>query len=117
MIFISKRRFVNFEGCAFNMFTYRTDDPEVIKKLKKSYWYGKDFKEVSEEEHTQAMNDNGVTQYTIEELEEMLAKKKGEVKDNYDELGFNELRNIAKAKGKTWSKTPKREDIIKFLRK
>jgi hypothetical protein len=75
---------------------------------------------VTEEEGEKIQEENKPQTYTIEELEQMLAKKKLEeaenVTDNFDSLSYEELKKLAKAEGMEWDKNPKKIELLEYLR-
>ena len=76
--FISKRRYVNFEGCKFHLFTYRSDDEYKINKLRTGRLYGKDYMEIGSGDNAKEYINKTVGDLNIIELEKLLADKRAE---------------------------------------
>jgi hypothetical protein len=112
--FISKRANVNFEGCAFRMYTYSTEEPERIQRLRRSYWYDKDFIELRDGEEVESTNGEDVlSSLTTEEIERILRERRASV--DYSEWKYQDLYNEAKKRGESFSKRPTKDELIGIL--
>ena len=139
---VSKRRNISFEGCAFKNFSYQTEDPERMARLKRSKMYGKDFIEIDQGEDIKAILSKPANQLNLDELKAIIARREGAKEVNFEKVEgtitlnadtitldndsktnsgifesweYKELKEEAKERGMKWKGFPKRVDLIEYL--
>ena len=120
--FVSEKRKVNFEGCKFDCFSFQTSEKDVAKKLRDSKFYGKGFFEIDFDKKIGGLKlvKNDVSRLSVEELEDILAKKKAKVEVNKEtgkyDMPYFQLLAFAKTKGYAQKQgNPKKNELVAYL--
>jgi len=134
VIFLSDKPFVKYESARFDGGIYRTSDPEEIKLLMKSKFYGSGFRRLEDISPELALNkgisnepalitaetvhvadDDSDPDSDIDDIAQGIMEKKTVPNINYRTMAWPQLRAYARNAGLAFDNKATRNDILALL--